>query len=112
MKMSERIRILEPFTPKRTTFTKDEFIKYLSLHKDDLLTYTTYKLNKMFSIAGYRITKLKGEISLVAEKQNSRENINVSNGVSSSVVKLLDEKINYIIDVLKDNNLIPTEEDS
>jgi 6-phosphogluconolactonase (cycloisomerase 2 family) len=106
--MSERIRILEPFTPKMTTFTRDEFIKYLSLHKNDLLTYTTYKLNKMFSIGSYRITKLKGEISLVAKKQNIRENV----GVSSSVVKLLDEKINYIVDVLKDNNLIATEKDS
>jgi hypothetical protein len=66
----------------------------------------------MFSIAGYRITKLKDEISLVAEKQCSRENLGVSNGVSSSVLKLLDEKIYYIIDVLKDNNLIPTEKDS
>jgi hypothetical protein len=110
MKMVERIQILEPFTPKRTTFTKDEFIKYLSLHKDDLLTYFTYKLNNMFSIARYWITKLKGEISLVAEKPNNRESICVGNNSSSSVLKLLDEKINYIIHVLKDNNLVPTEE--
>jgi hypothetical protein len=104
------VKVLEPFTPEKTVFTKDEFIRFLSLHKEDLSTYSTYKLNKLFSINGYRITKLKGEISLVKIHKIANESSPTPvREVSLAALKILDEKINYVIEVLRDNKMIPEE---
>ncbi len=48
------------------SFTKDEFIDYLADHAETLKEITTYKLNKMFDIEGYRVTKVRGEVGLIA----------------------------------------------
>ena len=59
------MKIIEKFSPDITTFdTKEDFIEYFNEHKDELNTLTTQKLNKMFKISGYTITKIKGEVSL------------------------------------------------
>ena len=64
-KQLPEIKVIEKFSPNITSFeSKEEFIEYLSDHKDEMDKLTTQKLNKMFNIKGYRITKLNGEISL------------------------------------------------
>ncbi|GHU21750.1 hypothetical protein FACS189472_14540 [Alphaproteobacteria bacterium] len=115
--MTEKFKVLETFTPKLTKFNnKEEFLKYLDIHKMDLKDTSTYKMNKMFSIPGYRITKIKGEIGLMTahyipkDERGGNKDINtLSNGVKIEDLKLLDNKINYIIEILKENSLINDE---
>ena len=64
-KQLPEIKIIEKFSPDITEFeNKEEFIEYLQSNKEDMDKLTTQKLNKMYHIKGYKITKLKGEICL------------------------------------------------
>ena len=59
------MNLLEKYSPEMTIFeTPKEFEQYLTEHKDELDAMTTIKLNRIYLIRGYRITKLKGVISL------------------------------------------------
>ena len=61
------MRILEPFRAEVIEFDdKNDFIKYVNEDMETYKSLTTQKLNKMFHIPGYRITKLQGDISLKA----------------------------------------------
>jgi hypothetical protein len=104
--MTDKIKILEEFKPEKQIFNKEEFLKYLSLHRDDLKDTSTTKLDKMFSINGYRITKIKGEIAVRTDNFIPKEN----RTFKSNDLKILDDKINFIIDVLKEKGLIEDEE--
>jgi hypothetical protein len=99
------IKVYEEFKPEKQTFTKEEFINYLKDHKDDLKNVTTYKMNRRFTIKGYRINRIRGELCLVVNRYISKENKPIGKDL-----KILDEKINYVILVLKDHDLIPDEE--
>ena len=61
------LKVLEKFQPETITFNnKHEFQEYLNKHIVAMNALTTQKLNKMFSVKGYHITKIKGEIALRA----------------------------------------------
>jgi len=60
-----KLNLLEKYSPEMIIFeTPKEFEHYLTEHKDELDAMTTIKLNRTYLIRGYRITKLKGVISL------------------------------------------------
>ena len=60
-----KLNLLEKYSPEMIIFeTPKEFEQYLTEHKDELDAMTTIKLNRTYLIRGYRITKLKGVISL------------------------------------------------
>lgn len=86
------IPLIEPIKERREFETTDEFDEYYQQHKLDLEEYTTHKLNKMFSIPGYRITKIKGVLSL--------KNIPKSRITSTMKVDALEEKVNEMKDRL------------
>ena len=70
-KEQPQIKTIEKFSPDVMEFeNKEEFAEYLDKHREELDKETTQKLNKMFSIKGYRITKIKGEISLRADSKS------------------------------------------
>ena len=72
-KEQPQIKTIEKFQPDVMEFeSKEEFAEYLDKHREELEKETTQKLNKMFSINGYRITKIKGEISLRAHSAKSK----------------------------------------
>ena len=59
------VNIIEPIKNFIKEFnTIDEFNAFYSLHKDEMDALTTHKLNKMYSVKGYRITKIKGVLML------------------------------------------------
>ena len=61
------LKVLEKFQPETITFNnKQEFQEYLNKHIVAMNALTTQKLNKMFNVKGYHITKIKGEIALRA----------------------------------------------
>jgi hypothetical protein len=110
--------IREHFSPEIKTFTKERFLEYLVSHKDELTKYSTFKLNKMFSINEYRITKLNKEITLTTDhykptkndqpQSNSIENDQTrSNSINMvEALKILDEKITYVIEVMREHGWI------
>ena len=61
---NDHIPLIEPIKEKREFESPTEFDKYYQEHKKELEEKTTHKLNKMFNIPGYRITKIKGVLSL------------------------------------------------
>ena len=72
------IKIIEPFQPDEIIEceTKEDFIEIINADIEKYKSMTTQKLNKMFSIPGYRITKLKGEIGLRSDKYYTNKNKN------------------------------------
>ena len=63
----KQMKVLERFQPETITCdSKEEFQEYLNKHADTLNSLTTQKLNRMFNVKGYRVTKIKGEIGLRA----------------------------------------------
>lgn len=98
-KPSPEIKVIEKFSPNTIVFeTKEQFAEYLDEHKDELNTYSTCKLNKMFSIPDYHITRIKGEISLKKCKNET------SNEVNDGKINELIDNVNKIKDTL--NSLI------
>lgn len=59
------VKILEPITKYIKEFaTVDEFNMYYAKNKKEIDENTTHKLNKMYKIDGYRITKINGTLML------------------------------------------------
>ena len=70
------LKILEPIKNYLKEFnTPEEFNVFYSKNKEELDKNTTHKLNKMYHIIGYRITKIKGELMLKkwTEKEEKEE---------------------------------------
>ena len=59
------LKIIEPIKNYLKEFKNvDEFNLYYSKNKEEIDSMTTHKLNKMYHIDGYRITKIKGKLCL------------------------------------------------
>ena len=84
------IQLIEPIKEKREFQTPAEFDEYYHEHKEELENKTTHKLNKMFNVPGYRITKIKGVLSL--------KNIPQSRITSTMKIETLELKVNEIRD--------------
>ena len=108
-KPSPEIKVIEKFSPDLTIFeNKEEFAEYLNEHRDELNKFSTCKLNKMFSIPDYRITKIKGEISLkkhVKSDINEQKEINQGDELRNDINKIKDT-LNSLITQLYDKGLI------
>ena len=84
------IQLIEPIKEKKEFSTPDEFDAFYQEHKAELEAKTTHKLNKMFNVPGYRITKIKGVLSL--------KNIPQSRITSTMKIETLELKVNEIRD--------------
>ena len=112
------VKVVEPIrTPMKEFNSVDEFNLFYHNHKDEMMETTKHRLNKMYKINGYRITKIRGELCLKkvreAVKQKSEEGGNVDDnrrsrvpfGLDESVdietrLQRLEEAVNEIIDAL------------
>ena len=91
---SPTITVLEKYSPEVIHFdTKEEFTDYLAENAEEMNKLTTRKLNKAYSISGYRITKLKGVISL---KSKASEEKDIDESVLETIHKKLDLIYNWI----------------
>ena len=75
------VKIIEPFQPSVIECeTKEDFSAIINTEPDKYKEMTTQKLNKLFRIPGYKITKIKGEICLrnikPCEKLPDSRNVN------------------------------------
>ena len=75
------LKVIEPIKNYIKEFNSPvEFNLWYAKHKEEVDSLTTHKLNKMYKIDGYRITKIKGELMLkvdrkIKEKEGEDENI-------------------------------------
>ena len=59
------IKVIEPIKEYLKEFNSpDEFNIFYTKNKDSIDQLTTHKLNKMYHIVGYRITRIKGNLML------------------------------------------------
>jgi hypothetical protein len=59
------LKVIEPIEkPLKSFSTVDEFNLFYSKNKEAIDKETTHKLNRQYYIEGYRITKIKGVLSL------------------------------------------------
>ena len=105
------IKIIEPIRDYLKVFNSpDEFNIWFTKNKDEIESLTTHKLNKLYKINGYRITKIKGILML----KKCNETLNTDNSASSPLVpenlqELQDEikniksTVNHIIEYLNGN---------
>lgn len=113
--MSE-IKVLEPVKNVIKEFdTPDEFNIYYMKNKDEIDKLTTHKLNKMFKIDGYRITRIQGTLMLrtdyAAKKRLNKLEIRKESGSNEPEMKELSDRIDELqseYDEIKDrmNQLI------
>lgn len=76
------VKVIGPIKEYLKTFnTPDEFNLWYAKNKDEIDKITTHKLNKMYYIEGYRITKIKGVLCLkkavkkqIDDSQNDSQN--------------------------------------
>ncbi len=67
------IEVIQPYKPQPIQFASpDEFNMYYNKHADEF-NETTYKLNVKYKIPGFKITKLKGELKLIKDYSNGKQ---------------------------------------
>lgn len=86
------VKVIGPIKDYLKTFnTPDEFNLWYAKNKDDVDKLTTHKLNKMYYIDGFRITKIKGVLCL---KKDTRKH--VEEAVNDQDQTIQHEEINDI----------------
>ncbi|KAA6355503.1 MAG: hypothetical protein EZS28_048970 [Streblomastix strix] len=103
------IQIMEKFNPDLIMFEIiNESKQYLVLIKDEMEQISTLKLNMQYKIKGdYRITRLKGTISL---RLQSKEQMLEKQSETIVLIQKIDQKLESLINALLKKNII-TEED-
>ena len=97
------IKVIEPISKHTKEFdTVDEFNLYYNKNKEEMDKLTTHKLNKLYLIKGYRITRIKNVLSLKKMKQNSQSEIDLGNELDElkKEIQYMKETINNIIHFL------------
>lgn len=91
------IQIIEPITKYSKEFnTPDEFNVWYSKHKNDIDAHTTHKLNKLYHINGYRITKIKGVLMLKKWNKTKNDELTTEVDEHSNTIKELQDEITKI----------------
>ena len=68
------IKILQPITNYIKEFeSPDEFNLFYNKYKEEIDSTTTHKLNKLYHIRGYRITKIKDVLMLKKHEEKKHE---------------------------------------
>ena len=105
------IKILEPIKNYLKEFNSvEEFNNFYSLNKKELDQITTHKLNKMYHVKGYRITKIKGELMLKKWDETKKEHFIEANINGDEIEEIREEikkikaTINNIIDWINGKN--------
>ena len=99
------LKIIEPIRDYLKVFNSaDEFNIWYTKNKDEVDTLTTNRLNKLYKINGYRITKIKGVLMLKkdTETNNSANSSLVINDLSElqDEIKNIKSTVNQIIQYL------------
>lgn len=97
------LKIIEPISKYLKEFNSpEEFNVFYSKNKEELDKLTTHKLNKMYHIIGYRITKIKNELMLKkwSEKEDKSDNLEEQIQSIHEEIEKIKLTINQIIDFI------------
>jgi hypothetical protein len=96
---SKKIQILKPITETITFKNENQFSEYYTQHKEELDKLNTNKLNKMFLVPEFKITKVKVVLSL---KSLTPSKVNHTVKLNDQDIRIteLETKINQIITFL------------
>ena len=97
------LKVIEPIKTFLKEFeTPDEFNLFYAKNKADIDSQTTHKLNKMYHIKGYRITKIKNVLMLKKweDEHHSKENIYERIEELNNEISSMKDAINKIIQYL------------
>ena len=104
------LKVIEPIKNYLKEFNNPvEFNLWYAKHKEEVDSLTTHKLNKMYHIEGYRITKIKGELMLKVdrkvkeetEEETIHEEINELRGEIKNIKETMNKLIEYVNNGLK-----------
>lgn len=107
------VELIEPISKYSKQFnTPDEFNVWYSKNKDEVNKMTTHKLNKMFKVKDYRITRIEGVLKL--KKWDDEKHAKISR-YDERIIQLkqeintIRESVNKIITYLNNENNINIE---
>ena len=109
------LKVIEPIKNYIKEFNSPvEFNLWYAKHKEEVDSLTTHKLNKLYHIEGYRITKIKGELMLkvdrkIKEKEGEDENIHEEINELRDEIAKIKEAYNKLVEYVN-NTLKPTEQ--
>ena len=97
------LKVIEPIKNYIKEFNSPvEFNLWYAKHKDEVDSLTTHKLNKMYHIDNYRITKIKGELMLKVDrkvKEKSEESEDEINELRNEI-KNIKDTVNHLIEFI------------
>ena len=107
------VKVIEPIKNYLKEFnTPVEFNLWYSKNKNEVDSLTTHKLNKIYFIKDYRITKIKGELMLKPDTKSKikkeEEEINELTELRNEI-KTIKDTLNKLIEYVN-NNLKPITE--
>ena len=90
---SSSVKVFEPFHPETIRCeNKDEFNLIYNAHKEKYNEMTTQKLNKIFEVPGYKISRVNNEICLRSikpcEKITSNDNADILQKLTERIDRL------------------------
>ena len=101
------LKVIEPIKNYIKEFNSPvEFNLWYAKHKEEVDSLTTHKLNKMYHIDGYRITKIKGELMLKIDRNvkdktlNDEESVDIHEEINElrNEIKNIKETLNKLIE--------------
>lgn len=98
------VKVIEPIKNYLKEFnTPVEFNLWYAKNKDEVDKLTTHKLNKMYHIVGYRITKIKGILMLKEDKKVKNDEENEDIYELKAELERIKETVNKIIEFINAN---------
>ncbi len=87
------VKVIEPIKNYVKEFNSPvEFNLWYAKHKEEVDALTTHKLNKMYHVDSYRITKIKGELMLKKDpKLTIKEDETINETVNEEITELKNE---------------------
>ena len=98
-KPEKKLQIIKPIKECTNFESIDEFNEFYEQNKDLFDELTTCKLNKMFKIDGFRITKIKGQVSLKSIPESRITNTMKIEEIIQRI-QTIEERVNMIIEVI------------
>ena len=98
------VKVIEPIKNYLKEFnTPVEFNLWYAKNKDEVDKLTTHKLNKMYHIVGYRITKIKGILMLKEDKKVKNDEENEDIYELKAELEKIKETVNRLIEFINAN---------
>ena len=103
------LKVIEPIKNYIKEFNSPvEFNLWYAKHKEEVDSLTTHKLNKMYHIDGYRITKIKGELMLKIDRNvkdktlNDEESVDIHEEINElrNEIKNIKYTVNHLIEFI------------